>query len=122
VITGPFKDLRRQEYESVFYGRGRGIHSTTPFDGVLLKDVISTGIEMNSIKLQQGYFIIAAADGYRCVYSFSEVFNRNDQSEFLLIEDHENMDGGAFRIFPSADFFSDRAIKAVSEIWFEMLE
>jgi hypothetical protein len=55
-------------------------------------------------------------DGYRCVYTFSEVFNRNDQAEVLLIEDPENQDGGTFRFFPAGDFFSDRAVKAVSEI------
>jgi hypothetical protein len=55
-------------------------------------------------------------DGYRCVYTYSEIFNRNDQAEVLLIEDKENQDGGVFRLFPAADFFSDRAVKAVSEI------
>jgi hypothetical protein len=121
-ITAIPEDLPYQHYESVFYGRGRGIHSTTPFHGAMLKDVLPGDNKKDKQKLQKGYYIIAAADGYRCVYSYSEIFNRNDQSEVLLIEDRENMDGGAFRFFPAADFFSDRAIKAVSEIWFEMAD
>jgi hypothetical protein len=104
------------EYETIFYGRGRGIHSTTPFNGVLLKDVLQPFYVTDRKILREGLFIIASVDGYRCIYSFSEIFNRNDQSEFLLIEEQQNKDGGAFRIFPAADFFSDRAIKAVSEI------
>ena len=120
LVTGTMDYQKQMEYESVFYGRGRGIHSTTPFTGPQLKEVLSRENEPDVSKLRHGYFVIAATDGYRCVYSYSEIFNRNDQAEFLLIEDRENMDGGAFRLFPAADFFSDRAIKAISEIRFEM--
>jgi hypothetical protein len=52
----------------------------------------------------------------RKTVSFSELFNRNDQQEFLLIRTKPDEDGGLFRIFSAADFFSDRAIKSVSEI------
>ena len=115
-------NFARLHYESVFYGRGRGIHSTTPFDGAMLKDVLGEWFPRNRQNLTAGYFIVAAADGYRAVYSCSEVFNRNDQAEFLIIEDPQNQDGGAFRFFPAADFFSDRAVKSVSGIYFEKLE
>lgn len=103
-------------YETVFYGRGRGIHSTTPFHGMILKDMLGKYFSMTPEKIRQAYFVIASVDGYRCVFSFSEVFNRNDQAETLLVEDPGNNDGGAFRLFPAGDFFSDRAVKAVSEI------
>jgi hypothetical protein len=119
-IMGSYDDLLQLGYESVFYGRGRGIHSTTPFEGVMLKDILDWENPVDRRKIQSGYFIIAAADGYRAVFTYSEVFNRNDQSEFLIIEDENNNDGGVYRIFPAPDFFSDRAIKAVSEIWFMM--
>jgi hypothetical protein len=58
----------------------------------------------------------AGQDGYRCAVSYSEFFNRNDQQEFLLITTPKDEDGGMFRMFPAADFFSDRAIKSLSEI------
>jgi hypothetical protein len=45
--------------------------------------------------------------------------NRNDQAEILLVPCENEKDGGKFRIFPSCDFFSDRAVKALSEIRFE---
>jgi hypothetical protein len=60
---------------------------------------------------------MAAKDGYRGVFTFSEIFNRNDQSETLLIFIPDEKDGGAFRLFPAGDFFSDRAIKAVESIY-----
>jgi len=49
------------------------------------------------------------------VFTFSEVTNRNDQSEVLVIEEGKDQ-GGLFRLFPSADFFSDRAVKAAKEL------
>jgi hypothetical protein len=108
--------LQPLNYETIFYGRGRGIHSTTPFHGYLLKELLQPYFKSTPEMLRSGYFVVASVDGYRCVYSFSEIFNRNDQAEVLLIEDPENQDGGVFRFFPAGDFFSDRAIKAVSEI------
>jgi hypothetical protein len=59
---------------------------------------------------------ISGEDGYRCAVSYSELFNRNDQQEFLLVKTKNGEDGGLYRIFSAADFFSDRAIKSVSEI------
>jgi hypothetical protein len=115
LATSPSSALKLN-YESVFYGRGRGIHSTTPFKGIQVKEVLQPHFPINSKNLRTGYFVIASVDGYRCVYTFSEIFNRNDQAEVLLVEDKENQDGGVFRLFPAADFFSDRAIKAVSEV------
>ncbi len=103
-------------YNTIFYGRGKGIHSTEPFTGLMLKDVLVRDYPVTREHLQKGIMCIAAMDGYRAALSYSEVFNRNDQQEFLLIKNEPAEDGGLFRIFPAADFFSDRAIKSVSEI------
>jgi hypothetical protein len=108
--------ITKLTYESVFYGRGRGIHSTTPFNGYLLKEILSSYFKIDKGLIKKGYIVAASIDGYRSVFTFSEIFNRNDQAEVLLIQDPRNQDGGIFRLFPSADFFSDRAVKAVSEI------
>ncbi len=103
-------------YNTIFYGRGRGIHSTSPFSGVFLKDLIQRYYPVNREDLRSGILCIAGQDGYRCAVSYSELFNRNDQQEFLLVRTNPGEDGGLFRIFPAPDFFSDRAIKSVSEI------
>jgi hypothetical protein len=103
-------------YNTIFYGRGRGIHSTEPFTGLMLKDIISGTYPVSRENLQKGIMCISAEDGYRSTSSFSEVFNRNDQQEFLLVKIDPGEDGGLFRVFPAGDFFSDRAIKSVSEI------
>ena len=38
----------------------------------------------------------------------------------MLIKTDTKEDGGLFRVFAAADFFSDRAIKSVSEIHLEL--
>lgn len=110
------------DYPTVFYGRGRGIHGVSSFSGFLLKDLIRRYFPVTKDRLQKGYFSVAAPDGYRAAFTYSEIFNRNDQSEVLLMDLGKEMPDGRFRVFHSADFFSDRAIKAVSEIQYREIE
>jgi hypothetical protein len=103
-------------YNTIFYGRGKGIHSTSPFTGMMLKDLLAGYYPVSRKNLRTGILCITGVDGYRSVLSYSEVLNRNDQQEFLLIKTELGEDGGLFRMFAACDFFSDRAIKSVSEI------
>ena len=105
-------------YNTVFYGRGRGIHSISPFSGTLLKDVLAKYYPFDSKNLKTGLVCLAGLDGYRCVLSYSELFNRNDQQEYLLIRTKTGEDGGLFRVFAACDFFSDRAVKSLAGIYF----
>jgi len=116
TITARPKNLRDQTVHTIFYGRGRGIHSTQPFTGVYLKDLLSPLLMTDKTNLQKCIVVLVGKDGYRSVYTCSEIMNRNDQSEVLLVPCEEEKDGGKFRIFPACDFFSDRAVKALSEI------
>ena len=107
-------------YPNIFYGRGRGIHGVTPFMGSELKAFIQKHIEINAQNLRNGMITICGLDGYRAAYTVSEIMNRNDQSE-ILIMDKDNYEGaGKFSIYPACDFFSDRAIKSVSEIHIDL--
>ncbi len=108
--------LDKHTYPAVFYGRGRGIHGTTPFTGVMLKYLLAKYTALNEDNLKTGLVILAGKDGYHAAYSFSEIMNRNDQEEFLVVYSPENTDGGAFQVFPAADFFSDRAIKSLESV------
>jgi hypothetical protein len=108
--------LDPQTFNTIFYGRGRGIHSTSPFSGILLKDLLLPYYPIGRDNLQTGLLCLSGMDGYRCAVSYSEVFNRNDQQEFLLITTKPQEDGGMYRVFAASDFFSDRAIKSLSEI------
>ncbi len=119
TITELPENTKYTDYPNIFYGRGRGIHGVSPFNGAFMKDVFKEYFEVNKENLQTGMFTVAAVDGYRAAYTFSEVFNRNDQSEVLIIDKDNYEDAGKFSLYPAGDFFSDRAIKAVNEIRFE---
>jgi hypothetical protein len=109
-------NLTNLTFNTVFYGRGKGIHSTTPFKGVLLNELLVKYYPFTKQNIQTGLVCVAGLDGYRSIISYSELFNRNDQQEFMLVQTKKNEDGGFYRIFAAADFFSDRAIKSVNEI------
>ena len=115
-------NINNNTFNTIFYGRGKGIHSTTPFTGVLLKDILLKYYPVSRDNLKSGIICIAGIDGYRSVVTYSELFNRNDQQEFMLIKTLDNEDGGLFRIFAAADFFSDRAIKSVNEIHLDIIK
>ncbi|SDB92803.1 hypothetical protein [Williamwhitmania taraxaci] len=119
VIKEISKELSKITYHSIFYGRGRGIHSTTPFTGYVLKEVMEPYYTLAKENIQHGLFVFAGFDGYRVAMTYAELFNRNDQAEFLLLNDQSDKDGGCFKIFPACDFFSDRAVKSLKEVRFE---
>ena len=118
TLKDPPPGLQTETLHTIFYGKGRGIHSTQPFSGIYLKELLKKEIPPGRGYLRTGLLVIAGKDGYRSVFSYSEIMNRNDQAEILLVPCPEEKDGGRFRIFPSCDFFSDRAVKAVSGIYF----
>lgn len=103
------------EYPVVFFGRGKGFHGVRSFSGVSLRKILGKYIVLNKGLMKAGYAVIFGADGYRAVFSISELFNRNDFQEVLLY-DQGNKDGGRFAVFVPMDFFSDRAVKAIKEI------
>jgi hypothetical protein len=115
-ITEIPQTLKETTFNTIFYGRGKGIHSTSPFTGVLLKEILSKYYPVDRETIIHGLICVAGLDGYRCVISYSELFNRNDQQEFLLISSLPGKDGGVFRMFAACDFFSDRAVKSINEI------
>jgi hypothetical protein len=112
------KDMIVQNYPAIFYGRGKGIRSTQPFKGVMMKDILFKHFSLTDDKLKRGLFVAIAADGYRGIYTYSEIMNRNDQSELLLVAHPEEKDNAVFKVYPAMDFFSDRAVKAITEFRF----
>ena len=112
-ITG----LNEATYPAIFYGKGRGIHSTQPFKGYIIREWLSSYLGIDQVSLRTGMVLAVAEDGYRAVFTLSEIMNRNDQAELLLIYRPEDKKYGVFRLYPAADFFSDRAVKALKAIY-----
>ena len=107
-------------YPTIFYGRGRGIHSVTPFSGIMLRDILKQYVPVDQYALRHSLVIVKGVDGYRSAFTLSEIINRNDQSEAILVNLGEGAEGGRFRLFTSADFFSDRAVFALQAIYIDI--
>mgnify|MGYP000920896006 CR=1 FL=1 len=118
VIKDNPKTNITESYPCVFYGRGRGIHGIDKFKGIKVKDFLVNYFPENIKNFKSGVLLISAPDGFRAVYTYSEIFNRNDQADLLLMDVGKTEDGGRFNCFPAGDFFSDRAIRAINEIYF----
>ncbi|HOT01529.1 MAG TPA: hypothetical protein PLY66_11030 [Acidobacteriota bacterium] len=103
-------------YPTVAYGHGMGFHGFNEIRGRAARDVLLAAFPPTPARLRVGYLVFAAADGYRCTVSYSELFNRGDRAEFLIQDRGEGAKGGRFPLFAGPDFFVDRGVKALSEI------
>jgi len=94
-----------------------GYHPSESFSGPQLQHLLEEKISLqNPEMIQKGLVCFAGLDGYRTIFSYSELFNRADQVFPILSVNND--DGGYYRIFLPADFYADRSVKALSEIYF----
>jgi hypothetical protein len=109
---------QHQTYYSCFYGMGMGYHPAAYFTGPRLSDKLSGVINPFSPEwIQKGLVCFAGADGYRVIYSFSELFNRVDQVTPILAISGDLNDWSYYRIFSPSEFYADRSAKALAEIY-----
>ncbi len=105
-------------YYSSFYGMGMGYHHADNFTGPALAEVLKSVIDPFDAKLNRKALVcFASADGYRAIYSYSELFNRADQTAPLLAITANRNDGGHYRNFLPGDFYADRSVKALMEMY-----
>jgi hypothetical protein len=116
IICGFPDDCEKLTLHTVFYGKGRGLHSTEPFTGCNIKELFLKYFTFNTEIFMNGLVVFVADDGYRAVFTVSELCNRNDQEYSLLLFNEDDKGKGKFRVFPSCDFFSDRAVKTLTDI------
>lgn len=108
-----------RHYATTFYGMGMGFHDQKTFDGPGLASLLKGKIPpMDPAMLKSGLVCFVGLDGYRVVYSYSELFNRADQLEAILALSTNPKDGGFYRNFLPTDFYADRCVKALAEIFF----
>jgi hypothetical protein len=101
-------------YPATLYGQGKGFLGIREMTGVTLSAFLSGKFPPSDAALREGLVAIIAADGYRAVFSLSELCNRNDRQEFLLMGGGEADGAPGFSIFPTADFFFDRAVGGIA--------
>jgi hypothetical protein len=108
--------MEKRTYDNVGYGHGMGYKGIEEVKGILLKDILAANLKLLPEDLRQGIAVVSAKDGYRCVFSLSEIANRNDNLDFLLVDDKDSKQDGRFSLFAAPDFFVDRNVKAIEKI------
>jgi hypothetical protein len=108
--------IEQRKYTSVGYGHGMGYKGVQTVEGFVLKDVLQGIVRPTADEMRSCLVVVSAKDGYRAVFSASEIFDRNDNRDFLLIDRKDSKSDGRYAVFATPDFFVDRNVKAVEKI------
>ena len=94
-----------------------GYKGEKEFSGVAINGILSKFYPSNEKSLREGLVCVEGVDGYRASFSLSELINRNDYREPLLMFGSGKEKGReSFSLFAGCDMFADRAIKGLSKI------
>ena len=85
-------------------------------EGFVFKDVLKSYILFDKQLIGNTILCVSAKDGYRVTFSLSEILNRNDMNDFLLIEKTGSLEEGKYNLFATPDFFVDRNVRSVERI------
>jgi hypothetical protein len=106
-----------EKMDIIYYGRGLGLHSMHPYTGIDFKNLIQEKVAKTPLNIRHGLVVVAGDDGYRAVFSYSEICNRTDQKKLLLVCKPEVKNRGIFSVYPGFDFFSDRAVTGIRSVY-----
>jgi hypothetical protein len=108
--------VEKRTYTDVGYGHGMGFKGAQNVSGFLLKDLFASNLRLSPEMFGRYIAVASAKDGYRSVLSLSEIMNRNDSQELLLLEKRNSPGDGRYALYPSGDYFADRDVKALGKI------
>lgn len=117
-----FQLLPRSGAQDATFGLGRGFHGLKTWEGApleaLLRPLLPPGTDP-----RKTYVVVTSEDGYRAVYSGSEVFAAAPGKGVLLVD---RKDGkplgkgeGRYSTLARTDFYLDRDVRMVKEIRLE---
>lgn len=116
VTIAEITNVEKRSSINIGYGHGMGIKGINPVEGYLLKDVIKSNIKLEREDFKNAFVVVSAKDGYRCVYSLSEIMNRSDNEDFLLVDNKDSKENGRFSLYSTPDLFVDRNVRSVEKI------
>lgn len=120
IITKTDPSIPIFSYPEIYYGHGMGYKGEKVFRGQMIRDILAPYFSRTDAQsLRSGIVSVAAIDGYRASFSLSELINRNDASEPLLMHSFgkgEESGRETFSLFATCDAFADRSIKGLTEI------
>ncbi len=119
VVVKDIAGIEKRKFRGLGYGHGMGWKGADEVEGFVFKDVLKNYITIDEKEIASTVLCVSAKDGYRVTYSLSEIINRNDMNDFLLIEKNDSLEEGKYNLFATPDFFVDRNVRSVEKI--EML-
>jgi hypothetical protein len=106
--------VEKRTVSNVSYGHGMGYKGVLNLTGFRLKDLIESKI--NPGDMRDTIAVASAKDGYHVVLSASEILNRNDNQDFIMVDRKGSAEDGRYLLFEPGDFFADRDVRAVEKI------
>ena len=106
----------KRTYIDVGYGHGMGFHGYENITGYLLNDLLAAKLKPTPEMLKGWLAVGSAKDGYRVVFSLSEIMNRGDNQDLILVDKKDDRGSGRYLLYPPGDFFADRDIRAVQKL------
>ncbi|MDP2038904.1 MAG: hypothetical protein Q8L04_16100 [Ignavibacteria bacterium] len=119
VVVKDIAGIEKRKFRGLGYGHGMGWKGVDEVEGFVFKDVLKNYIPIDEKQIASTVICVSAKDGYRVTYSLSEIVNRNDMNDFLLVEKNGSLEEGKYNLFATPDFFVDRNVRSVEKI--EML-
>ena len=119
VLVKDISGIEKRKFRGLGYGHGMGWKGVDEAEGFVFKDVLKNYITIDEKQIASTVICVSAKDGYRVTYSLSEIINRNDMNDFLLVEKNGSLEEGKYNLFATPDFFVDRNVRSVEKI--EML-
>ena len=116
VSISDISHTEKRSFDFIGYGHGMGYKGIQHVEGYVLRNVLSTAIKISEFMIPSAIVVVSAKDGYRAAFSLSEIMNRNDMNDFLLIEKNGSLEDGKFNIFATPDYFVDRNVRSVEKI------
>jgi hypothetical protein len=106
--------VEKRTLSNVSYGHGMGFKDVLNLTGFRLKDLIESKLKPGDMR--DTIAVVSAKDGYRVVLSASEILNRNDNQDFILVDRKGSAEDGRYLLFEAGDFFADRDVRSVEKI------
>jgi len=105
-----------RKFRNLGYGHGMGWKGVDDYEGFIFRNVLRKNVKFDVDEIRNTILCISAKDGYRATFSLSEVINRVDMNDFLLVEKNGSLEDGKYNLFATPDFFVDRNVRSVEKI------
>lgn len=112
---GTFKKIPRIKKDDwVLIGHGHGYEEKVTAEGFELRSFLETNFNDLS---PDDYFLFVACDGYRCLFSWREIFALESGKAIMIVDKiNGELPETGFRLAPTKDFFNDRSMWAMSYV------